>query len=100
MRQRHLATLGLNLDADPTAIKVAFRRLASVYHPDKNPSQRQRFIEVCHAYDQLMSPNNFQHAHQVNTQNRRQGKRGEPGQRRFEILLEKEYKGVHIHTHA
>lgn len=99
MRQRHLAILGLNLDADSTAIKVAFRRLASIYHPDKTPSQGQRFIDICHAYDQLMSTSR-QNAHQVNTQNRRQGKRGEPSQRRFEILLEREYKGVHIHTHA
>ena len=99
VRQDHLATLGLDSDADLTAIKMAFRRLASIYHPDKNSSQRQRFIKICRAYDQLMTPINKVPT-KVNTQNRRQGKRGEPTQRRFEILLETEYKGVNIRTQA
>lgn len=99
MRQHHLATLGLETDADLTAIKMAFRRLASIYHPDKNPSQHQRFIKICHAYDQLMTPTHAM-ATKVDTKNRRQGKRGEPTQRRFEILLETQYKGVNIRTQA
>ncbi|WP_435653257.1 J domain-containing protein [Bermanella sp. WJH001] len=95
MRQSYLAILGLNHEADLPSIKTAFRRLASIYHPDKNPHQRQRFIEICHAYDQLMTqPEQVKPC--VREANRRIGKRGEPTHRRFEIMLEQQYKGVHL----
>ena len=95
MRQSYLAILGLHSEADQSSIKTAFRRLASIYHPDKNPNQRQRFIEICHAYDQLMAPSEPV-KHTVLETNRRIGKRGEPTNRRFEIMLEKQYKGVNL----
>jgi len=100
VRQQYLATLGLTLDADSLAIKTAFRRLASLYHPDKSPHQRQRFIEICHAYDQLTQPQTSQIQRQSQSVNRRIGKRGEPTHRRFEILLEEHYKGLHVSTRA
>lgn len=95
VRRSYLATLGLNNEADQPSIKTAFRRLASIYHPDKNPNQRQRFIEICHAYDQLMTPTEHIKP-SVREDNRRIGKRGEPTNRRFEIMLEKQYKGVNL----
>lgn len=101
VRHTYLATLGLSEGADQKSIKTAFRRLASVYHPDKNPSERQRFIEICHAYDQLMSPSpTIKVSKTQNTVNRRLGRRGEPTQRRFEILLENQYKGMNVSIKA
>jgi len=101
VRQTYLATLGLTEGADQASIKTAFRRLASVYHPDKNPGQRQRFIEICHAYDQLMAPSpSIEVPRSAQTGNRRIGKRGEPTHRRFEIMLEKQYKGVNVSIKA
>lgn len=42
-------------DADDKTIKLAYRRLSKLYHPDKNPSEEahERFIEVGEAYDVL-----------------------------------------------
>jgi curved DNA-binding protein CbpA len=99
VRQNYLAILGLTSEADQQSIKTAFRRLATIYHPDKNPNQRQRFIDICHAYDQLMTTTKL-HKPNVNQENRRIGKRGEPTQRRFEIMLEGQYKGVNLSIKA
>jgi len=101
VRQTYLAILGLKEGAYQSSIKTAFRRLASVYHPDKNPNHQHRFIEICHAYDQLMSPSpSIEVPKSADTANRRIGKRGEPTHRRFEILLEKQYKGVNVSIKA
>ena len=51
--------LGINPNATSGQIKVAYRRLALQYHPDKNPENKlaeQRFIEVAEAYDVLSNP--------------------------------------------
>lgn len=42
-------------DADEKTIKLAYRRLSKMYHPDKNPSEEahEKFIEVGEAYDVL-----------------------------------------------
>ena len=100
VRKTYLATLGLNEGADQQKIKTAFRRLAAVYHPDKNPTERDRFIEICHAYDQLMAPSETIQVKQNDNVNRRIGRRGEPTNRRFEILLEQQYKGVNVSIKA
>src|SRR5262247_1185965 len=33
--------LGVGRDADATAIKHAFKEIAKIYHPDKNPTDKQ-----------------------------------------------------------
>ena len=44
--------LGVGRDADGAAIKHAFKEIAKVYHPDKNPPEKQActkptlFIEI------------------------------------------------------
>lgn len=51
--------LGVNRDADPKAIKSAYRRLALKYHPDRNPGDRtseERFKEITQAYEILSDP--------------------------------------------
>lgn len=51
--------LGVARDADATAIKRAYRKLAVKYHPDKNPGNRaaeDRFKEVNEAYRVLSDP--------------------------------------------
>lgn len=47
--------LGLSRNADPAAIKKAYRRLALEYHPDRNtsPEATERFREIQEAYEVL-----------------------------------------------
>jgi molecular chaperone DnaJ len=50
--------LGVPRDADPRAIKDAFRQLALRYHPDRNkePEAEARFKEIAEAYAVLSDP--------------------------------------------
>ena len=64
-RRRSVDVLGLPQDADVPAIKNAFRRLAKVLHPDRNPHPRAgvRFRELVWAYEaMLQNPFHDDHA--------------------------------------
>jgi molecular chaperone DnaJ len=54
----YYAILGVPRDADATAIKSAFRKLALQYHPDRNkePGAENRFREAAEAYAVLSDP--------------------------------------------
>ncbi|CDH50465.1 -domain-containing protein [Lichtheimia corymbifera JMRC:FSU:9682] len=50
--------LGVPVNAESNQIKKAFRKLAIVYHPDKNKSEEaeEKFKEISEAYQVLMDP--------------------------------------------
>ncbi|MFN8115880.1 MAG: DnaJ domain-containing protein [Bacteroidia bacterium] len=54
----YYSILGLTKNATDIEIKAAFRRLAKIYHPDKNPdpNARQLFERILKAYDTLINP--------------------------------------------
>jgi curved DNA-binding protein len=52
-------TLGVGRDASPDEIKQAYRKLASVHHPDKG-GDTARFQEIQQAYETLSNPNKKQ----------------------------------------
>ena len=54
----HYAVLGVEADASASVLKNAYRRKASEYHPDKNPSSDAagKFRETQEAYDLLSDP--------------------------------------------
>ena len=56
MSQRdYYEVLGVQRDAEPSAIKKAYRRLAMQYHPDRNDSAdaETKFKEASEAYEVL-----------------------------------------------
>tara|TARA_B100000768_G_scaffold75421_1_gene72107 strand:+ start:93 stop:926 length:834 start_codon:yes stop_codon:yes gene_type:complete len=59
MVKNYYKTLGLSTSATKAEIKIAYRRLAKKYHPDKNKSKQasQLFIEVNEAYAYLSNEN-------------------------------------------
>lgn len=54
----YYSILGVSANASASEIKRAFRKLAILYHPDKNPSPeaKPRFHEINEAYDVLGDP--------------------------------------------
>ena len=52
----HYEILGLKAGAGHTEIKTAFRRLAKLYHPDKNPDTKEQFGRILKAYEVLSDP--------------------------------------------
>lgn len=55
--QDHYKILGVDRDASPDTIKRAYRKLASLYHPDKEGGSKVKFQEVEAAYRTLSDPN-------------------------------------------
>ena len=49
--------LGLHKGATIAEIKSAFRKLAKLYHPDKNPKGKEQFSKILKAYETLSNPN-------------------------------------------
>ena len=55
-----LEILELDSTANSKDIKKAYRRMAMIYHPDRNPGEdaQQQFIEISEAYEFLNSTKN------------------------------------------
>ena len=56
MSKDYYKILGIDRNADKSAIKKAYRKLAVKYHPDKNPGNKEaeeKFKEVSEAYEVL-----------------------------------------------
>jgi DnaJ-class molecular chaperone len=51
----HYSTLGVNRNANPDEIKLAYRRMAHQHHPDRG-GDKSKFQEVQAAYDTLSDP--------------------------------------------
>lgn len=57
--ENHYHTLGVSFRATPDEIKTAYKRLALLYHPDKNPGSKyheEKFKQVSAAYQVLSNP--------------------------------------------
>lgn len=52
--QTHYEILGVAVNATDEQIKAAFRRLAKLYHPDKNPNGKEQFERILVAYEILI----------------------------------------------
>lgn len=48
--------LGIPGSANLSEIKTAFRKLAKIYHPDKNPAGQEQFKTILRAYETLINP--------------------------------------------
>lgn len=58
-RKDYYKILGVDKDAGEADIKKAYRKLAIVHHPDKNPDDEQaaeRFKDIGEAYETLSDP--------------------------------------------
>ncbi len=54
--QSYYDILGIQQTAGNEQIKSAFRRLAKLYHPDKNPQGKDEFERILIAYETLINP--------------------------------------------
>ena len=80
MVKNYYKTLGLSTSATKAEIKIAYRKLAKKYHPDKNKSKQasQLFIEVNEAYAYLSNESSsFQTKNIVKAPQRKRSKYSE-----------------------
>lgn len=56
MKRNFYKILGVNQNADPGAIKKAYRKRAKRYHPDISPRDEDKFKEIQEAYETLSDP--------------------------------------------
>jgi molecular chaperone DnaJ len=62
----------------PDDIKNAYRRLALLYHPDRNPNGEEQFKKIAEAYDVLLNP-----SHAASTASTSSANRGRNGNKKY-----------------
>jgi len=62
--------LGISDSASPSEVRIAFRKLAKKYHPDRNPKTRDKFIEIFEAYEILRKTKGNERKQNYKTDNR------------------------------
>jgi len=78
--------LGINRDASPSEIKRAYRKLSIKYHPDKNPEQGDKYIEISTAYETLSDTEKRRIYDQYGEEGLKQGGGGGGGFDPFDIF--------------
>ncbi|PBQ32293.1 hypothetical protein CNR22_11095 [Sphingobacteriaceae bacterium] len=102
--------LGLGNSAGISEIKAAFRNLAKLYHPDKNPDGIEHFTKILKAYETLSNPTlkasydyklNY---HQAQTQYQRETKTAPQTTKTWKFdereLKRRQYYNEHIKKYA
>ncbi len=51
----YYSILGIQQNASEVSIKSQYKKLAAIYHPDKNPNNTDKFIDLNEAYGALMN---------------------------------------------
>jgi len=79
MGKDYYKILGVKKDATETEIKKAFRKLAMIWHPDKNPTKKEeaekKFKDIAEAYEVLSD----KQKREIFDQYGEEGLKGEPG---------------------
>lgn len=105
--KKYYKTLGLDDNADLKQIKKAYRKMASMYHPDKPGGNEEKFKEISNAYEiltkksEFIDPNNntffdgeWSSFAQVFNDTYNQDRRGRNVYYTLYITLEEAYTGV------
>ena len=85
-KRDYYEVLGIGRNATKIQIKLAYRRLAKKYHPDKNKKDlkaKEKFIEIHEAYETLCDPERRAHYDHLGFS---------------EIFFDKESKSTHSNT--
>jgi curved DNA-binding protein CbpA len=98
--------LGVSSAASDADIKAAFRRLAKLFHPDRNPEGNEYFSQVLKAYETLSDPQkraSYDHRLSVNSPNPESAPKKQPAKNwsfSEKELKRRQYYNDHIRKYA